>query len=353
MGVGFDPARQEIVGRPVALVDGVMQAFSPALNYNTAAGQYAVSAAGALVYATGGVAPDTKNSLVWVDHSGVEAPAAALQFPFFAPRLSPDGRKIVYILYGQERQLWVYDVERETNTRLHDRGISSYPTWFPDGRRILFGWQASGSINLYRQAAEDSAPMERVTTSRCDQRVGSWSADADTVSVVQLCTGSNFDVALLSVRSGQVTPLIASPSDEMFPEFSPDGRWIAYTSDETKRDEVYVQRVGGSGRYQVSTAGGIQPLWSRDGTRLFYRWQNQVWAAEVRNSEGFAAGRPRLLFERRGYSMGAPIRGYDLSSDSRRFLMVKLDPRSPSPATELTLVQNWFHELTAKVTPGR
>jgi serine/threonine-protein kinase len=352
MGVGFDANRLEIVGRPVAIVEGVMQAFAPATRFNTAAGQFSVSDTGTLVYAAGGVAPDISNSLVWVDHAGVEAAAATKRSSYFAPRLSPDGKKIAYLFYGQERQLWIYDLERETNTRLHDRGMSSYPLWYPDGQRLLFGWQEAIRINLYRQPADRSAPMQRVTTNDCDQRVGSWAPDGDTVAIVQSCAGQ-WDIFLLSARSGQVTPLFATAANEMFPEFSPDGAWIAYTSNETKREEVYVQRWRGGGRYQVSTGGGMQPLWSRDGTRLFYRWLDQVWVADIRTDNGFAASRPRLIFERRGYSMGAPIRGYDLSLDSRRFLMVKLDDRQPSPATELTLVQHWFEELNAKVPRGK
>jgi eukaryotic-like serine/threonine-protein kinase len=353
MGVRFDLVRQEIVGRPVALIDGVMQAFAPNSTFNTAAGQFVVSESGSMVYVAGGVAPAIRNSLVWVDLKGQERPAAPLQFPFFAPRLSPDGERIVYILYGQERHLWVYDLVRGTNTRVHDQGMSSFPTWTPDGKHILFGWQKSARINLFQQPADGSAAMERVTTSDCDQRVGSWSRDGETVALVEWCKGSGWNISVLGVRSRQVTPLIASDSAERYPEFSPDGRWIAYSSDETKRDEVYVQRVRGSGKFQVSTGGGIQPLWSKDGTKLFYRWLDQVWVVDVRMESGLPPGTPRLLFERQGYSLGAPIRGYDLSLDSQRFLMVKLDRRSPSPATEMILVQNWVEDLKSKLPAGK
>ena len=353
MGVGFDLSGHEVIGRPVALVEGVMQAFSPAFVFNTAAGQYAVAESGALAYASGGVVPDIRNSLVWVDHKGVESSAAVAPHPFFAPRLSPDGKRIVYIFYGQERHLWVYDLVRHTNTRLHDHGMASYPVWYPDGQRVLFGWQKAVKINLFQQPADGGSPMSRVTTSDCDQRVGSWAADRETVAIVQSCSSPQMDIAVLSTATGQVTALLTSPASERYPEFSPDGQWIAYSSNETKRDEVYVQRFGAAGRYQVSTAGGVQPVWSRDGKQLFYRWEDQVWVTDVRTDSGFAAGRPRFLFERAGYSLGGPIRGYDLSLDSRRFLMVKLDQRTPSPATELTLVQNWVEELKRKVPPIR
>ena len=231
--------------------------------------------------------------------------------------------------------------------------LSSFPTWTPDGKRLLFGWQKSVRINLFEQPADGSGSMERITTSDCDQRVGSWSHDGEKVALVEWCEGSGWNISLLDVRSRKVTPLIATNSSERFPELSPDGHWIAYTSDETKRDEVYVQRLTGPGRFQVSTGGGIQPLWSKDGTKLFYRWLDQVWAVDLRQESTFAPGTPRMLFERQGYSSGAPIRGYDLAPDSQRFLMVKLDRRPSAPATEMTLVQNWLEDLNAKVPASK
>ncbi len=130
------------------------------------------------------------------------------------------------------------------------------------------------------------------------------------------------------------------------PEFSFDGRWIAYVSDESGRDEVYVQRFQDpGGKYQISTAGGSQPLWSRNGKLLFYRRSNQVWAADVQTGSGFSAGKPRLMFERAGYGMIGPVTLWDISPDDRRFLMIKLGERKPEPMTELILVENWFEEL--------
>ena len=349
MAVRLDAATRKIIGQPVALVDGVMQAFSANSAYNTGAGQFSISDTGSLVYAGGGVVPPQKNSLVWVDHSGGEQAATALRFPFFAPRLSPDGRKVAYIFYGQERHLWVHDLDRGTNTPLTDEGMSSFPTWHPDGRQLLFGWQKSVRMNLFQQPFDGSSPITRVTTSDYDQRVGSWSSDASRVAMVEAHQGSGSDIYVLDTRSGRTTAFVNSKFEERYPEFSPNNRWIAYTSDESSRSEVYVQPVSGSGRHQVSTDGGTQPIWARNGRQLFYRWQDQVWAVDVTADGDFAAGKPRLLFSRSGYSSGAPIRGYDLSLDSRRFLMVKLDERTPSPLTGMVLIQNWLEELKRKV----
>jgi eukaryotic-like serine/threonine-protein kinase len=145
-----------------------------------------------------------------------------------------------------------------------------------------------------------------------------------------------------------VTPLLNSRFSELYPEFSPDGRWIAYTSNESKRSEVYVQPFPGPGpKHQVSTEGGTEPAWGRDGRQLFYRWQDQLWIVDGLTTGGFTAGKPRLLFEKSGYSSGSPVRSYDLSFDGKRFLMVKLEQRTPTP------VQNWFEDVKRLVATGK
>ncbi len=353
MAVRLDPASLEIVGQPVALVENVMQAFSTGSGTNTAAGQFAISDAGWLVYAAGGIVPDMKNLLVWVDQKGVEQPLTDLQFPFFAPRLSPDGQRIAYVTLGREWQVWVYDLSRSTNSRLTGERRAVFPIWTPDGKRILFGWQKSRATNLFWQPYDGSAPVERLTESEHQQRPGSWSSDGQTVALVENHPDTGWDIVLLDIRSRRITPFLNSQFAEIYPEFSPDGRWIAYASNESTRPEVYVRPFPGPGmKQQVSSEGGVQPLWARNGKRLFYRWQDQVWVVDVRTDDGFTIGKPRLLFEKPGYALGQPIRGYDLALDDERFLMVKLDQRKPTPVTEMMLVQNWFEELR-RLLPAR
>jgi dipeptidyl aminopeptidase/acylaminoacyl peptidase len=196
--------------------------------------------------------------------------------------------------------------------------------------------------------------MERLTTSEYEQWPGSWSSDGKTVVLVEGHPDTGSDIAVLDVPSGRVTQFLNSQFDESFPDFSPDGRWIAYSSDESKRDEVYVRAFPGPGmKQQVSSEGGEEPLWARNGKQLFYRRQDQVWVVDVRTDGGFAMSKPRLLFEKPGYGFGNPIRAYDLSLDSQRFLMVKEEQRKPSPATEMVLVQNWFEELKRLVPNGK
>jgi serine/threonine-protein kinase len=353
MAVRFDLARLEVIGQPSPLVENVMQAFTFSSGYNTGSGQFGVSDSGALIYAAGGMLPDDQNSLVWVDKSGIEQAVTPLQKPFFSPRLSPDGQRIAYVTYGRESQVWVYDLNTGTNSRLTVEGRATFPTWTPDGKRIVFSWQESLVSNLFSQPYDGSSPMERLTTSENDQRPGSWWSDGQTLALVENHANIDYDILLLEARSGRVRPFLNSQFNELYPEFSPDGRWIAYSSTESKRNEVYVQPFPGPGRiYQVSSQGGVQPLWAKNGKQLFYRSHDQVWAADVRTDGGFSTGKPRLLFERPGHPLAQPIRDYDLSQDGQRFLMVKLEQRKPTPVTEMILVQNWFEELKQKVPAG-
>jgi serine/threonine-protein kinase len=346
MAARFDLARLQSIGQPVPLVENVMQYFSSDPNFNTVAGQFGISGTGSLIYAAGGIVPDRENSLVWVDQKGVDQLVTQLQAPFIAPRLSPDGERVAYGTTGEKQQIWVYDLRRGTNTPLTSEGRAVRPVWTPDGKRLLFAWQKSSASNLFWRPYDASSPMERLTTSVYDQFPGSWSSDEHTIALAQHMPGGKFDITMLDVRSGQVTPFLNSQSNERYPEFSPDGRWIAYTSNESGRDEVYVlDYPGRSKKAQVSTEGGTEPLWARNGRHLFYRWVDQMWVVDDEMDGGFEAGKPRLLFEKPGYGLSMPIRGYDLSLDGRRFLMVKVEERKPSPATEMVLVQDWFEEL--------
>jgi Tol biopolymer transport system component len=289
-----------------------------------------------------------------VDQRGIEQAVTHLQSPFFAPRLSPDGQRIVYVAAGRAWQVWVFDLNIGTNSRLTGEGRATYPIWTPDGKRIVFSWQKSTVVNLFSQPYDGSSPMERLTTSESHHAAGSWSSDGQTLAFAEGDTTTGFKILLLEARSGRVRPFLNSQFNERYPEFSPDGRWIAYSSNESKRDEVYVRPFPGSGmKHQVSSEGGIQPLWARNGKQLFYRWQDQVWVVDVQTEGGFRTSKPRLLFERPGYSPSTPIRCYDLSQDGQRFLMVKLEQRKPTPVTEMTLVQNWFEELKRLASTGK
>ncbi len=355
MAVRFDLNKLKIVGQPYPVVENVVQALNGMnTGYNSGAGQFSVSPKGSLIYAAGGVLPPLENSLVWVDTKGSEQPAVAFTFPFFAPRLSPDGRRIAYGTSGKEWQIWVYDLDSGTNSRLTAEGRASYPVWTRDGKRIVFEWHKSLASNLFWQVVDGSSPMERLTTSAATENPASWSPNSEKLALVESGSDTGYDISVLETGSGRVSAFLHSNYAECYPEFSPDGRWIAYSSNESKRYEVYVRPFPGpGGKWQVSGSGGMQPVWSKNGERLFYKWEDQVWMVDFRTDSGFSITNRRILFARSGYSWGTPIRSYDISHDGLRFLMVKSEQRKAAPVTEMILVQNWLEELKRLVPTGK
>jgi Tol biopolymer transport system component len=255
-------------------------------------------------------------------------------------------------------RVWIYDVGRRTFTPLTTAGEAAlWSVWSPGGTRIVFNVDVAGKMNLFWKSADGSGTSERLTTSEYHHGPNSWAPDDKTLAFVEQphsAIGSDIrvlDVASTDRRAGSV---MQTPAEERFPAFSADGRWLAYTSTESGRVEVYVQPYPGPGpRVLVSTDGGTGPAWSADGTELFYYAalpQNLVHMMVVAvkaSAAGFSAGTPRKLFEGR-YTMSDPVRGYDVTPDGRRFLMVRpLDP-PPEPASELVLVENWLEEVKGR-----
>ena len=191
--------------------------------------------------------------------------------------------------------------------------------------------------------------MVRLTTSEYGQKPGSCYSDGQTLAIVD-----GDDIAMLDVSSGRKTPFLNLPNSVRSPEFSPDGRWIAYVSGTGGRLEVWVQPFPSSSRkVQISTEGGTEPLWSPNSKELFYRLPDQIWAVDVQTEAGFSPSKPRKLFENSGYGIAPASRNWDISPNGQRFLMVKLDTKLPPPITEMVLVQNWFEELKRLVPTGK
>jgi serine/threonine-protein kinase len=359
MAVPFDLRHLEVTGGGVALIAGVMQS-AHTLNEMSESGaaQFSVSAAGSLLYVPGGMFPSPERSLVWVDRKGSTQTLALPLRPYMSPRVSPDGHRIVLWTQG-DRNIWVLDLLRGVLTRLTSEGRNARAIWTPDGTRITYGSATAGPENLYWRAADGSGSAERLTTSESQDTVASWTPDGRTLLFMELNQTTGYDLWTLSANDRRRRPLLQTPFNEQYADFSPDGRWMAYTSNESGRSEVYVQPYPGPGpRQQVSTDGGTAPAWSRTGGELYYMTSEslggqaapaRMMVVSVRTRPTFQAGAPKVLFEGK-YGAAANVRDYDVTADGR-FLMIQQKERAPATPDAMIFVQNWVEELKREVPP--
>ena len=338
----FDRDRRQIAGEPVTVLQGVM---SSAANGN----QFFVSDTGSVLYLMN--RPVTERGLVWVDRAGRNTP---LDFPrrtYGTPAISPDGRHVVMNVYEGllPVEIWSGDLERGTLSRLVSGGRSnSAPIWTPDGSRVTFQSTRDGQRqNLYWVRADGSGAIERLTTSDYPQVPTDWTPDGKTLVFYHVDPPTGYDILTVDLAHGHVVkPLIVTPFNEHTSKLSPNGRFIAFISNRTGRFEVYVQPFPGPGDVrQLSTNGGTEPVWSRDGHELFFRQGDKMMVADVSITADFSAARPRPLFEGR-YEVSFVVPGarfYDVSPDGQRFLMLKSD--AATAPRQLHLIVNWFEEL--------
>jgi serine/threonine-protein kinase len=355
--VAFDPERLELRGEPVPVQENVRRG-------QVGAAQYAVSASGALVYIR---SVSSENVLMWVDRDGREEPISAPPRAYVCPRLSPDGTRIAAATLGSEdprsqlaadeRDLWIWDLGRETEARLtNSPAAEGSPVWSADGRRIFHSSALTTGWEVVVRDADGSGDPVRIFQSSVFLAPQALTADSGGLLAVR-GTDSRppFDIVRLDA-AGKADPEVLLDEEWSFatPELSPDGRYLAYASDESGTSEVFVRPFPslGSGRWQVSSGGGTRPLWSRDGREIFFLdASNHLAAATVtRRDGGLAIGRPAVLFET-GYYVGSGARTYDVSLDGTRFLMIKA--ASPDGSGQrIVYVQNWFDELR-RVAPAR
>jgi Tol biopolymer transport system component/predicted Ser/Thr protein kinase len=348
MAVPFDPQRLTAAGTAVPVVEGVLQ--SP----TTGAAQYSVSATGSLVYVSGGI-QSAQSRLVWVSRNGAEQSLAAPAHAYMFPRLSPDGRRVSMGIAEQETQIWLYDLSRDTLTRLTFEGNANYaPVWTPDGKRIAFESFKEAPGNIFWQLADGSGGLERLTTSEYLHAPSSWSRDGRLLAFIEVNPSTGVDIWVLRMGDRKAQPFLRTQFNENSPWFSPDGRWLAYISDESGRNEIYVQPYPGpGGKWQISTDGGTEPVWNPNGRELFYRSGDRMMAVDIATQPGFSAGTPRMLFEGRYEPPPVPIVNYAVSPDGQRFLMVKPSEQAQATPTQINVVLNWFEELKQKVPTGK
>jgi serine/threonine-protein kinase len=299
----------------------------------------------------------TQRTLVWVNRDGREEPLTAPQRPYSIPRVSPDGTQVAVDVRDAENDIWVWSLERATLTRLtFDPLFDRFPVWYSDSRRIAFSSQRGGSRgDLFWQMADGTGQAELLAKGKDNSQVfpTSFSPDGTRLLVHGDPNGTQVDdIGIVSLGGGAdkaVTPLLATMFEEENADVSPDGRWLAYESDESGQLEVYVRPFPkvDAGRWQVSTGGGTQPAWARSGRELFYRSGDAVLSVPVETSASFVARNPVVLFKGQ-YAPTLGGRNYDVSPDGRRFLMLKVAAAGASaqtPPARFTVVENWFEEL--------
>jgi len=353
----FDPDRLEVTGQPAPVLEGVLSLGGISGNGGA---QYAFSPTGTLVYLAG-TASGSVYSLVRADRSGKATPLSDDQRFYGYPRLSPDGRRVALsVSEGASWDIWVYETERGTMSRLTFQGNSNdRPIWTPDGQRIAFrsNREASAS-NIYWKRADGAGAAERLTTSNNNQSPSSFSPDGKRLAFNESNPETGLDLWVLPLEGERKPELfLATPASEFRPEFSPDGRWIAYASNESGRSEIYVRPYPGpGGKWQVSTNGGRLPRWTKDGRELIYREGANRWMAVPVTAEGdsFRAGKPQLLFEGNFVFLGFRS-NYDVSRDGRQFILFQRsqEEEQEQDRAHLTFIFNFFEEVRRLVPTGK
>jgi Tol biopolymer transport system component len=305
---------------------------------------FEISDTGTLVFVPGITTGDLE--LVWVDRQGRIAPAVEGEGSFMHPKLSPNDRQLA-VSAGSEigfRQIWVYDLDRGTRRLLPCEGSCSAPFWTPDGGDIVFSSNAAGSWDLFVGAVQATGPAKEFLTRSHEQWGGSFSPDGRTFAFYDVHPETGRDIWTFDVATGESTPYLVTQYNERAPKISPDGRWMAYLSNESGLDEIYVESYPVRGRkWTISTEGGTEPSWSADGTELFYRQGDEMMVVDISLGDDFSASKPRVLFEGR-FEVGViGNMDYDVAADGQRFLMVKRD--EASALRELHVILNWDQEL--------
>jgi Tol biopolymer transport system component len=335
----FDLESLSLKGSPVSMIDSVERAQDAGAVY------FAFSDTGLLLYAPTG----QHHQMVWVDRSGAETPVSTNRAPFRVPRLSPDGKLIAVAVSDETRRsdIWIYDAEGGVKRRLTTEGHNLAPLWTSDGTRLTF----SSNGNVVEMRATGSGSEEILLPRVTNRYPCSWSPDGQDL-LFEEAKPAGYSLWRSRRGSNNASPvLLVRPTMGECGLLSPNGKWVAYVSNESGRAEVYVDGYPSlAEKTAVSTDGGHCPQWSRDGGELFYRQGDAVMAVSVDTGADFRGKKPRRLF-------AGPYRGesqepaFDVSPDGRRFLMIKSD--DAATLRQINAVQNWFAELKQKIPPGQ
>jgi serine/threonine-protein kinase len=341
--VPFDVKRLAVAATPpLSVIDHAVIASSGAANFD-------VSQSGVLAYVSGASGPPSR-TLLWVDRRGREESLGVPPREYLYPRISPDGTRVALDIRDQSNDIWMWDLARKTLTRVTTHpGLDRFPLWMPDGK-LIFTSDRAGVSNLFTQLTSEVGTPEQLVKAPHEQVPMSVTSDGRRILVRD---GIN-KLVLLTLENEHVESLIDIPFNVAAGAISPNERWLAYVSNESSRFQIYVRPFPNvnAERWQISTAGGAQPLWSRDsGELFFFADSGELMSAQIDRSTAWAASTP-VVVVKSGYRQGNQFAAatYDISRDGRRFLMIKsTPPATGSSAPTIVVVQNWFEELKQRV----
>ena len=344
----FDATRLEVTGAPVPVVEGV--SVKP-----SGAASFAVSETGALAYVSGATGVG-RRIFAWVDREGRGEPLPLPPRAYANPRLSPDGTRIAATVAGETNDLWVYEASSGAGQRLTlGEGNVNTPVWTPDGTRVVFTLvDDSGTFNIHVVPADGSGMPERLMNSEQADYPTSVSPDGRTVLFIRIFGGlatPHREIWEVSLDGEQeATPLLQGEFARGNAEYSPDGRWIVYRSDQSGIMQVFAQPYPGPGpTVPLSIGGGEAVTWSPDGSQLFYRLGSQMMAIAVDTSESFDASPPVQLFEEPYYGTPGGVRQYHVTPDGGFLMLQAAQADTNESPTQVVLVQNWHQELLERV----
>jgi serine/threonine-protein kinase len=361
--VPFDLKGLKVSGQSAPILEGLVA------NPSSGGAQFSFSETGNIAYVAGR-GGGQRVSVYWMDREGKFTPLREIPGMYYDPAFSPDGKRLALdLLDGKRRDIWVYEWERDALTRLTFAGESNqYPAWTPDGQRIVYASQDTGrTFNLWWIRADGAGDPQRLTESKSQQLsyAGSWRPDGNVLAFTQVNPGTERDIMTLSIEGdeksgwkiGEPKPFANSTFDERGPAFSPDGRWLAYVSNESGGYEVYVRPFPGpGGKWQISTGGGLYPRWSRSSKELFYRTEtyNKIMAVTYTASgDSFRADKPQLWSPGQFTDLGLNS-NFDVHPDGKRFAVLKAPGTEQSAAVnKVSLIFNFFDEINRKVPPGK
>jgi serine/threonine-protein kinase len=332
MAVAFDMQELEITGKPVRVLDGLM------MDTSTGAAHFVFSNNGTLAYVPGR-AWDGLTGLFHVGLEGPTEPSTFGRFPLSGSfRLSPDGRRLVLTLaHDDEEHIWIHDIDSNTSRQLTNDGRNRDPIWSPDGTTIVYRSSSGEADGLLSTLADGSDSPQQVTTTGDAPVPASWSPEGKILAYWSLGSETGLDIWMLDWES-QEEPVTFRQTEfnERDPAFSPDGVWLAFVSDETGNDEVYVAAVAKPDELtRISHEGGHNPHWSPDGGRIFYRVGDELVSVSFQAAPELSIGEPEV-------SLSVPSDvAFDLSPDARYVLMAE----SEEKPQQVHVILNWFEEL--------